>query len=71
MQARMNRLPSVGVGTKRRVHWRNALGAYAFLSPTLVLFSVFILFPVIFSLYLSFHEWNMFSAETSFVGLDN
>lgn len=42
-----------------------------FLSPTLIVFSVFVVFPVIFSFYLSFHKWNMFSAGTSFVGLDN
>ncbi|MCI0691426.1 sugar ABC transporter permease [candidate division KSB1 bacterium] len=45
--------------------------ALAFLSPTLVIFSVFILFPVFFSFYLSFHKWNMFSPDRSFVGLDN
>jgi multiple sugar transport system permease protein len=53
----------------RRV--KNTLGAYLFLSPTLVVFFVFILFPVLFSLYLSFQHWNMFSTETSFVGLEN
>jgi multiple sugar transport system permease protein len=42
-----------------------------FLSPTLLVFSAFVVFPVFFSFYLSFHTWNMFSAESSFVGLDN
>jgi len=42
-----------------------------FLSPTLLVFSVFVMFPLFFSFYLSFHKWNMFSAGTSFVGLDN
>ncbi len=50
---------------------RHGLGAYLFLSPTLLIFSVFVLFPVIFSLYLSFHKWNMFSNEKSFLGLQN
>ena len=45
--------------------------ALFFLSPTLVIFSAFILFPVIFSFYLSFHKWNMFSGNTTFIGLDN
>jgi ABC-type sugar transport system permease subunit len=45
--------------------------ALLFLSPTLLIFSAFILFPVIFSFYLSFHEWNMFSGNTTYVGLDN
>jgi multiple sugar transport system permease protein len=45
--------------------------ALLFLSPTLVIFSTFILFPVIFSFYLSFQKWNMFSGNATFVGLDN
>lgn len=47
------------------------LSAIFFLSPTLVIFSAFILFPVVFSFYLSFHSWNMFSGDTTFVGLEN
>jgi ABC-type sugar transport system permease subunit len=42
-----------------------------FLSPTLLVFSAFVLFPVVFSFYLSFHRWNMFSADRAFVGLEN
>lgn len=45
--------------------------AFLFLSPTLVIFSTFILFPVFFSFYLSFQKWNMFSGEATYVGLDN
>ncbi len=53
---------------KGRSDWPGALG---FLSPTLVVFCVFILFPVFFSFYLSFHTWNMFSSRAEFVGLQN
>lgn len=42
-----------------------------FLSPTLVVFCMFVLFPVLFSFYLSFHAWNMFSSRAEFVGLEN
>jgi ABC-type sugar transport system permease subunit len=45
--------------------------ALLFLSPTLIIFSAFILFPVFFSFYLSFHKWNMFGGETTFIGFDN
>jgi|SRR5690554_3591128 len=45
--------------------------ALLFLSPTLIIFGTFILFPVIFSFYLSFHQWNMFSGDTTFIGFDN
>jgi multiple sugar transport system permease protein len=47
------------------------LQALLFLSPTLVIFSTFVLFPVFFSLFLSFHKWNMFSSQQTFVGLEN
>lgn len=53
---------------KRRSNWPSAL---LFLSPTLVIFTVFIAFPIVFSFYLSFHEWNMFSGDRSFTGLAN
>jgi multiple sugar transport system permease protein len=46
-------------------------GILLFLSPTLVIFGVFVLFPVIFSFYLSFQQWNMFSSGATFVGLAN
>lgn len=42
-----------------------------FLSPTLVVFSIFVLFPVFFSFYLSFHKWNMFASSSTPVGFDN
>jgi multiple sugar transport system permease protein len=45
--------------------------ALAFLSPTLLVLSAFVFFPVVFSFYLSFHSWNMFSSSAPFVGLGN
>lgn len=74
-------VPAVGAGVavaaepprssrppQARGAWRTAL---LFLSPTLVVFSVFILFPILFSFYLSFQQWNMFGGAPTFVGLDN
>lgn len=49
----------------------DSISAFLFLTPTLIIFLTFILFPVIFSFYLSFHEWNMFNNEATFVGLQN
>ncbi|MCF7905340.1 MAG: sugar ABC transporter permease, partial [Candidatus Marinimicrobia bacterium] len=37
----------------------------------LIIFITFILVPVGFSFYLSFHKWNMFSSERTFVGVSN
>lgn len=45
--------------------------AILFLSPTLIIFCTFILFPVFFSFYLSFHQWNMFGGNVKYVGIDN
>jgi multiple sugar transport system permease protein len=46
---------------------------YVFLSPFIILFLVFALFPLLFSLYLSFQSWEPSSglAAMRFVGLDN
>ncbi|HET6567228.1 MAG TPA: sugar ABC transporter permease [Rhodothermales bacterium] len=65
------RAPAPGVG-ERRPLWRSD-GALAmlFLSPTMLVFGTFILFPILFSFYLSFEQWNMFGATGTFVGLDN
>jgi multiple sugar transport system permease protein len=50
---------------------REGLTALVFLSPTLLVFGVFVVFPIAFSFYLSFQQWNLFSGEHAFVGLAN
>lgn len=57
--------------SKDTVKRRDGISAIFFLTPTLIIFLTFILFPVIFSFYLSFHEWNMFSSEAAYIGLEN
>jgi multiple sugar transport system permease protein len=49
------------------------LAPYVFLSPFVVLFGVFGMFPLVFSLYLAFQSWEPTSGlgAMSFVGLDN
>ena len=42
-----------------------------FLLPTFVLFAVFMFWPLIRALYLSFFNWNMIRPTMNFVGLDN
>lgn len=58
-------------GSQRKRRLAELLTAGAFLSPTLLIFLAFVLFPVFFSFYLSFHKWNMFSASAEAVGADN
>ncbi|UJF18399.1 sugar ABC transporter permease [Vibrio sp. SS-MA-C1-2] len=50
-----------------------ALTPYGFLLPFILIFSVFGIFPLLFSIFLSFHEWNPVEglAAMEFVGVDN
>lgn len=43
---------------------------YLFLAPHLFFFTVFLVFPVFYGIYISLHEWN-YLTEPEFVGLDN
>jgi ABC-type sugar transport system permease subunit len=53
---------------KRRA--KRSLNSYFLVSPYLVHLLLFISFPVIFSVVLTFHKWNIIS-EMQFVGVDN
>lgn len=66
-------------GTSARHHKRRlitrlrSLSPYAFLTPFLVLFVVFSAFPLLFSIFLSFHTWNPVEGLSAmkYVGLEN
>ena len=59
-------------GLRRSVRqMRREWSAYLFLSPGLLIFSIFTLFALGFAFYLTFHEWNALSPDTPFVGLQN
>lgn len=45
--------------------------AYLLLLPAILAFAVFMFWPVIYTLYLSFFKWNMISPEKTFVGIKN
>ena len=57
----------------RYFRWQRKYAPYIFISPFFILFAVFGLFPLIFSAYLSFHEWNPVQGLSAmkFVGLEN
>lgn len=55
---------------KRRYFWGRKLAPYAFISPFYLLFAVFGVFPILFSLYLSFHRWDIVS-PMQWVGFEN
>jgi len=58
---------------RRFRRFRRALIPWLFISPFIILFSVFTLFPLLFSVYLSFQEWNPVAGlqNMTFVGLYN
>jgi hypothetical protein len=41
------------------------------LAPSFLVIAVFVIFPIFFSLFLSFHEWAILTPEKPFVGLAN
>lgn len=49
----------------------NNLMAYMYLTPALLFFVTFIVAPMLYTLYLSFFDWNMVRPTKEFVGLDN
>lgn len=56
-----------------RLRLSRHMAPYVFLAPYFILFVVFGLFPIVFSIYLSFHQWNPVEGLSAikFVGFDN
>src|ERR1700739_4811017 len=68
--------PAHASASASRARWRKRarqLAPYAFISPFFVLFAVFGLFPLLFSIWLSLHQWDAASglAAMHWVGLEN
>ncbi|HEX4811126.1 MAG TPA: sugar ABC transporter permease [Nonomuraea sp.] len=53
------------------VTWSGRATPYLFLAPYLVLFSVFMLAPAIYGLWVSLHDWDFLLEARPFVGLEN
>lgn len=68
----MSRIPRPRTASKApsRLARRRERAGWAFVAPNVGAVAVFLLFPLGFSLYLSFHSWDLFS-PMRFVGLDN
>ena len=49
---------------------REAIAAYLFIAPTMILFVIFIAYPMVESFRLSLYKWNIFQPP-EYVGLDN
>lgn len=61
------------MGSKRNLHIRQNLVGYSFILPSVIGFVLFMAYPLINSLFLSFMDWNMFKGleGSSFIGLEN
>jgi len=59
---------------KKKKGLRRDWSGYLFILPTLVIFTVFVVFPVLFTFYVSFHDWPLLTGpgqERAYLGLDN
>lgn len=51
----------------RKYHY----SGYLFIAPMVILFLIFIVYPIFFNVFISFHEWNGIDLERIFIGLSN
>ncbi len=51
--------------------WDVKVSPYLYISPFFILFAITGLFPLIYTGYVSVHEWSLIGGEGDFVGLDN
>lgn len=51
---------------REQVRW-----GIVFVLPSILFFLVFVTYPVVYSFYLGFHDWNPLDPEPTYVGLDN
>jgi multiple sugar transport system permease protein len=58
-------------GARTGVHGRGGITPWLFMAPYLLLFSVFVLIPAVYGLWISLHNWDQFLADKPWVGLQN
>jgi raffinose/stachyose/melibiose transport system permease protein len=50
---------------------RQGQGALAFVAPALIIYTLLVIYPMIYAIVMSFYEWDGISPTRTFVGLDN
>ncbi|MDO9378466.1 MAG: sugar ABC transporter permease [Nocardioidaceae bacterium] len=63
--------PAPPPSRSRRRPWRERSAPYAFVSPFFVVFAIFGLFPLLFTFWVSLHDWSLLGGERPFVGFAN
>ena len=51
--------------------WDVKVSPYLYISPFFILFAITGLFPLVYTAWVSVHEWNLIGGQGEFVGLDN
>ena len=52
-------------------HWDVKISPYLYISPFFILFGITGLFPLLYTAYVSVHEWHLIGGQGDFVGLEN
>lgn len=62
-----------GKSCMKRKHFKENIAGYLFILPTFIGFTVFMAYPLFYSIFLSFWDWNMFEGldGSEFVGAAN
>ncbi|UOF90658.1 sugar ABC transporter permease [Fodinisporobacter ferrooxydans] len=55
----------------KKKHWKSQFTSSLFVLPYLFLFVVFLLVPILYGIWISFHNWDLLAANHKFVGLQN
>ncbi|GGO92315.1 carbohydrate ABC transporter permease [Wenjunlia tyrosinilytica] len=58
-------------GRKRAFGFDRKVTPYLFVIPFFVVFGVFGLYPILYTFWVSLHDWHLVNGELGFVGLDN
>lgn len=71
--AAVESMPSATALTRRQrlSRWDVRLAPYLYVSPFFVIFAIVGLFPLLYTGYISLHDWNLIRGDQGFVGLDN
>ena len=66
-----HRSPRAGVPAIRLGRFDLKAAPYFFISPFFILFGIFGAFPIVFTVYVSLHDWRLLGGNKGFVGLEN
>lgn len=66
-----NKGGEMSMQSKQKINYKSYRTGTLFLLPALLLFSIFILYPLLYGIYISFTDYGGFNITPNFVGFDN